>query len=201
MDVYGNCYIWSWSSTKCQRVTRSVLAAELYALAHGYDAGFNFAYAPENILKRIWKSNYWQIRKRYYLLWREKLLVDIFGIRDTYRNSEISNIGYIDSQYILLQMNWQKFMNRNSIYDVLENTFNNAYTTMDWKRTTSAKLLMFSNYGSQKEEGEEETENFALEISNQKEIPNINWIHLLLELRNLWSWKFLLVSNWSKRST
>ena len=100
MDVYGNCYIWSWSSTKCQRVTRSVLAAELYALAHGYDAGFNFAYAPENILKRIWKSNYWQIRKRYYLLWREKLLVDIFGIRDTYRNSEISNIGYIDSKYI-----------------------------------------------------------------------------------------------------
>jgi hypothetical protein len=28
-----------WSLIKCKRVTRSVLASELYALAHGFDIG------------------------------------------------------------------------------------------------------------------------------------------------------------------
>lgn len=40
VDKSRNCSILSWSSSKCKRVTRSVLAAELYALAHGFDAGY-----------------------------------------------------------------------------------------------------------------------------------------------------------------
>ncbi len=45
IDDKGNCSFLSWSASKCKRVTRSVLAAELYALAHGFDAGFALAHA------------------------------------------------------------------------------------------------------------------------------------------------------------
>ena len=38
-DVSGRANILHWSSVKCKRVTRSVLASELYAMAHGFDIG------------------------------------------------------------------------------------------------------------------------------------------------------------------
>jgi hypothetical protein len=34
-----NANIIHWSSVKCKRVTRSVLASELYAMAYGFDVG------------------------------------------------------------------------------------------------------------------------------------------------------------------
>ena len=36
-DEKGNANILHWSSTKCKRVTRSILASELYRMAHGFD--------------------------------------------------------------------------------------------------------------------------------------------------------------------
>ena len=36
-DRNQDANILHWSSIKCKRVTRSVLASELYALAHGFD--------------------------------------------------------------------------------------------------------------------------------------------------------------------
>ena len=38
-DRTGRANIIHWSSTKCKRVTRSVLASELYGMAHGFDIG------------------------------------------------------------------------------------------------------------------------------------------------------------------
>ena len=37
VDDTGSANILYWSSTKCKRVTRSVLASELYGMAHGFD--------------------------------------------------------------------------------------------------------------------------------------------------------------------
>ena len=50
-----NCSILSWSFTKFKRVTTSVLAAELYAIAHVYDAGFIMAYTVGKLLNRPMK--------------------------------------------------------------------------------------------------------------------------------------------------
>jgi hypothetical protein len=36
-DDNNNCNIIYWSSVKCKRVTRSVIASELYAMSHGFD--------------------------------------------------------------------------------------------------------------------------------------------------------------------
>jgi hypothetical protein len=38
-DQNQSVNILHWSSIKCKQVTRSVLASELYALAHGFDIG------------------------------------------------------------------------------------------------------------------------------------------------------------------
>jgi hypothetical protein len=38
-DANGHVNILHWSSTKCKRVIRSVLAFELYAIAYGFDIG------------------------------------------------------------------------------------------------------------------------------------------------------------------
>ena len=38
-DATRRANILHWSSTKCKRVTRSVLALELYVMAHGFDIG------------------------------------------------------------------------------------------------------------------------------------------------------------------
>jgi hypothetical protein len=38
-DITQNANIIHWSSTKCRRVTRSVLASELYGMAYGFDMG------------------------------------------------------------------------------------------------------------------------------------------------------------------
>jgi len=51
-DEKGNCYIVSGSSMKRRHVTRSVLAAELYDIAHCYDIGFLIWYTTENVFKR-----------------------------------------------------------------------------------------------------------------------------------------------------
>jgi hypothetical protein len=37
IDATGKANIIYWSLTKCKRVIRSVLAAELYGIAHGFD--------------------------------------------------------------------------------------------------------------------------------------------------------------------
>ena len=38
-DIMNKANIVYWSLIKCKRVTRSVLALELYAMAHGFDIG------------------------------------------------------------------------------------------------------------------------------------------------------------------
>jgi hypothetical protein len=48
-DQNQSANILHWSSIKCKRVTRSVLASKLYALAHGFDIGA----AIKSIIQRI----------------------------------------------------------------------------------------------------------------------------------------------------
>ena len=49
-DAKGAANILHWSSTKCKRVTRSVLASELYAMAHGFDSGASVKSTVEKAL-------------------------------------------------------------------------------------------------------------------------------------------------------
>ena len=48
-NFYSN--IIHWSSAKCKRVTRSVLASELYAMVHGFDIGIAIKTTLDKILR------------------------------------------------------------------------------------------------------------------------------------------------------
>ena len=50
VDASGRANILHWSSTKCKRVTRSVLASELYGMAHGFDMGISVKSTIDRIL-------------------------------------------------------------------------------------------------------------------------------------------------------
>jgi hypothetical protein len=49
-DSQNNANILHWSSTKCKRVTRSVLASELYAMSNGFDMASSIKSTIESIL-------------------------------------------------------------------------------------------------------------------------------------------------------
>ena len=50
-DRNQDANILHWSSIKCKRVTRSILASELYALAHGFDIGAAIKSTIQKILQ------------------------------------------------------------------------------------------------------------------------------------------------------
>ena len=52
MDTNNNTNIIHWSSVKCKRVTRSVLASELYAMTHAFDSAASIKSTTEQILKK-----------------------------------------------------------------------------------------------------------------------------------------------------
>jgi hypothetical protein len=51
IDSFNKANLIHWSFTKCKRVIRSVLAAELYAMANGFDVGSVIKSTIERILK------------------------------------------------------------------------------------------------------------------------------------------------------
>jgi hypothetical protein len=50
-DLIGN--VIHWSSTKCKRVTRSVLASEIYGMTSGFDIAFVFNRTLKTIMERL----------------------------------------------------------------------------------------------------------------------------------------------------
>ncbi|KAF2708143.1 hypothetical protein K504DRAFT_477587 [Pleomassaria siparia CBS 279.74] len=83
--IYSN--IIYWNLIKCKRVTRSVLASELYGIV----GGFNSAIALNskllyNCLVKLGTTN------------EKRLIIDIMSLRELYENREISKIRWINSK-------------------------------------------------------------------------------------------------------
>eukprot|EP00171_Calliarthron_tuberculosum_P023237 IDg23237t1 len=105
-DDNGKASVIHYASWKCRRVTRSVLAAEIYALSACFDFCFTFAHDLANILgKKIpiflftdSKSIFDTITKLSSVS-EKRLLIDISSLRQSYSSGEISNIGHILSEF------------------------------------------------------------------------------------------------------
>ena len=92
-----------WSSIKCKRVTRSVLASELYALAHGFDIGAAIKSTIQKILRidQLPMVLYTDSKSLYDCLVKlgttqeKRLMVDLMCLRQAYERREITEIKWI----------------------------------------------------------------------------------------------------------
>jgi len=92
-----------WSSIKCKRVTRSVLASELYAMAHGFDIAAVLKSTIEKILRKSVPLTLCTDSKSLYECLvklgttREKrLMVDLMCLRQAYERREVAEVRWID---------------------------------------------------------------------------------------------------------
>jgi hypothetical protein len=101
-DGANQANILHWSSTKCKRVTRSVLASELYGMAHGFD----IAAAVKATIDRVLQIDLPLIlctdsRSLYQCLVKlgttqeKRLMIDIMCLRQAYERREITEVRWI----------------------------------------------------------------------------------------------------------
>lgn len=104
VDRQHNCHIIHWHSTKCQRVTRSMLAGELYAFSMGYDYSMSLrmVFRQINVELPLYifndaKSIFDTITASERL--RElRSMADTADIRRAYKHNEITNVAWVRSQ-------------------------------------------------------------------------------------------------------
>ena len=102
-DATNKANILHWSSIKCKRVTRSVLASELYAMAYGFDAGSVMKSTVERIMKipilplilcTDSKSLY-DCLVKLGTTQEKRLMVDLMCLRQSYERREIMEVRWI----------------------------------------------------------------------------------------------------------
>ncbi|KAL2885168.1 Ribonuclease H-like domain [Ceratocystis lukuohia] len=101
-DEEGKANIVHWSSTKCKRVTRSVLAAELYALVHGFDVAACLKATYDEIYKRkvplvlcTDSKSIFDAITRLGTTTEKRLMIDIQLMRQAYERREVAELKWI----------------------------------------------------------------------------------------------------------
>ena len=102
-DATDKANIIHWSSVKCKRVTRSIFASELYAMAHGFDVGAVIKSSVEKILDLPLPMVVCTDSKSLYdclvklgTTQEKRLMVDLMCLRQSYERREIMEIKWID---------------------------------------------------------------------------------------------------------
>jgi hypothetical protein len=106
-EIHGN--IVHWNSTKCKRVTRSVLASELYGIVGGFDNAIALGTTLNQITRTLdlppipivictdSKSLY-DCLVRLGTTNEKRLMIDIMSLRESYEHREISEIRWINGK-------------------------------------------------------------------------------------------------------
>jgi hypothetical protein len=95
-----------WSSTKCKRVTRSVLASEIYAMVNGVDIGLAIATTLQMITDQlelppiplvVCTDSYslYECLVKLGSTLEKRLMIDIMALRQSYERREIAEIRWI----------------------------------------------------------------------------------------------------------
>jgi hypothetical protein len=101
-DGTGRANILHWSSTKCKRVTRSVLASELFGMAHGFDIGASAKSTIDRVLEidlplvlcTDSKSLY-ECLVKLGTTQEKRLMIDVMCLRQAYERREIAEVKWI----------------------------------------------------------------------------------------------------------
>ncbi len=99
-DTHAN--ILHWSSIKCKRVTRSVLAAELFAMVHGFDVG---SVLKSTLIKMLGitvllilvtdSKSLYDCLVRLGTTVEKRLMIDVMALRQFYKRREITEVIWI----------------------------------------------------------------------------------------------------------
>ena len=103
-QLRGN--IVTWSSTKCKRVTRAVLASELYAMASGIDMAIALSTTLRMVTKQLGippipivvctdSLSLYECLIKLGTTKEKRLMIDIMAIRQSYERRELSEIRWI----------------------------------------------------------------------------------------------------------
>ncbi|KAM4063623.1 hypothetical protein HRG_014061 [Hirsutella rhossiliensis] len=95
------------NSTKCKRVTRSVLASEIYGLASGFDLAYVVAGTINQITSRLGlpqiplvvctdSYSLYECLVKLGTTTEKRLMIDIMALRQAYEQREITNIRWIN---------------------------------------------------------------------------------------------------------
>lgn len=102
-DATGKANIIHWSSTKCKRITRSVLASELYAMAYGFDIATALKGTIDQILQtQVPLILYTDSKSLYDCLVKlgttteKRLMVDVMCLRQAYERRQIMEVKWVD---------------------------------------------------------------------------------------------------------
>jgi hypothetical protein len=102
-DVHINLI--HWSSIKCKRVIRSVLATELYAMTNGFDVDSVIKSTIERILKLnnplslilcTDSKSLYDCLVKLDIISEKRLMIDLMCLRQSYERREIAEIRWID---------------------------------------------------------------------------------------------------------
>jgi Reverse transcriptase (RNA-dependent DNA polymerase) len=96
-----------WSSTKCKRVTRAVLASELYGMVAGIDMAISISTTLQLITKQLKVDpipavvctdsfSLYECMVKLGTTKEKRLMIDIMAIRQSYERREISEIRWIE---------------------------------------------------------------------------------------------------------
>ena len=107
ITIYGN--IIHWSSTKCKRVTRSILASEIYAMANGVDMGIAIGTSVNQIMARLGlpsvplvvctdSLSLYECLVKLGTTKEKRLMIDIMALRQAYERQDVWDIRWIDGR-------------------------------------------------------------------------------------------------------
>jgi hypothetical protein len=104
-DGSNKANIIHWSSIKCKRVTRSVLASELYRMTHGFDIGAAIKSTLDKVLQvsvplvlcTDSKSLY-DCLVRLGTTQEKRLMIDVMCLRQAYERRQITEVKWIDGE-------------------------------------------------------------------------------------------------------
>ncbi|KAI1000668.1 hypothetical protein K3495_g7530 [Podosphaera aphanis] len=103
-DLTGNLI--HWSSTKCKRVTRSILASEIYGMVNGFDASFaitstlskmtdQLSLPPVPLIVCTDSYSLYECLVKLGTTKEKRLMIDIMALRQSYERREITEIRWI----------------------------------------------------------------------------------------------------------
>src|ERR1043166_668365 len=102
IDGEGIINIIHWTSAKCKRVVRSVLAAELYTIAHGFDLAIAMKATIDAILEQPMPLAIYTDSKSLYdslvslnTVTEKRLLIDLRVLHESYERRELTDMFWI----------------------------------------------------------------------------------------------------------